>query len=382
MQNLGKSPRFHISSASISIMRPKPNCFKLVLLIGSNADNGTASLRFTGPDDLSGALLDTLVASCTLVVVDGSKEAVNLDSSCLADLLAEVTADTTNVAVGTGNGTLIYGHTSDPVLGVEGYQLDNALGADVYANAATLALFVVNESNAVFNYDGVKGTFSRTGTKTDTAVGTESATATQLHSGATVGNPLIIVFLLGHVVSTAAHYLCTHLDGLSCLNSHDSGDLFSHLSTADGTRVGLSLAVSNSLSKCGTSGEAASAAVSTGKHLSDQLSLFVPRYSKYLGSNSQHRTDGTAENSKYHDGKYNIIPFHIGSILSFRSVSVRYQPMDIPENPRNAIAIRPAVTSAKGIPLKHLGGSAARRRTRTPAKTTIAMVKPIAAAKP
>ena len=48
------------------------------------------------------------------------------------------------------------------------------------------------------------------------------------------------------------------------------------------------------------------------------------------------------------------------------------------EKPANAMAIRPAVTNAIGVPLKHTGVSASATRSRTNEKMTIASVKPIA----
>lgn len=51
-------------------------------------------------------------------------------------------------------------------------------------------------------------------------------------------------------------------------------------------------------------------------------------------------------------------------------------------NPENAIARSPAAISVMGKPLKALGGFAAVILILTPAKTTIASVNPIAAAKP
>ena len=52
--------------------------------------------------------------------------------------------------------------------------------------------------------------------------------------------------------------------------------------------------------------------------------------------------------------------------------------IDAPWNPENAMATSPAVTRAIGMPLKHFGTSANSSLARTPAKTTIAIVKPTA----
>ena len=59
-----------------------------------------------------------------------------------------------------------------------------------------------------------------------------------------------------------------------------------------------------------------------------------------------------------------------------------YLPKLIPEKPENIIARSPAAMSISGIPRKARGGSAISRRARTPAKMTIAIVKPTPAAKP
>ena len=54
----------------------------------------------------------------------------------------------------------------------------------------------------------------------------------------------------------------------------------------------------------------------------------------------------------------------------------------MPEKPEKAMATSPAVISRIGKPTKALGGSAYYRRARTPAKSTMASVKPSAAEKP
>ena len=58
------------------------------------------------------------------------------------------------------------------------------------------------------------------------------------------------------------------------------------------------------------------------------------------------------------------------------------QPMLIPVKPEKAMAMRPAVTRAIGIPLNASGHSASSTLCRTPAKMTIASVKPSAAENP
>ena len=63
----------------------------------------------------------------------------------------------------------------------------------------------------------------------------------------------------------------------------------------------------------------------------------------------------------------------IWSVSSILFLTISYNK---PEKPQNAIAIRPAVNSTVGIPLKGSGISLCSIFSRNPAKMTIAMVKP------
>ena len=70
-----------------------------------------------------------------------------------------------------------------------------------------------------------------------------------------------------------------------------------------------------------------------------------------------------------------------GINIYFQNIAASVQKL-IPENPEKIIASSPAAIRVRGNPLKALGGSANSILARTPAKTTIARVKPTPAANP
>ena len=124
------------------------------------------------PNDLAGTFFRTSATLGAETVIDGCVEIGNLDRTCGAGTLTELTADTAYLTIGACDRTLFGRYAAHPKLCAKGDQANDVLRASGDAHTAGAALFVVYLRNAVLDMDGIKLTSGNAGAKTDTAVGT------------------------------------------------------------------------------------------------------------------------------------------------------------------------------------------------------------------
>ena len=234
--------------------------------------------------------------------------------------------------------------------------LDQSLWTGSNTLAAGYALFLVYNSYAVYNMDRVKLTCLYTGTKTGTAVAAGLRTAGRHYRClCTVINTFVVVKSLNLVTGTFTTYKCNLLLCCSGRYAKDSSDLFAYRCSTYRTCICRSFALCNCLCQRVTACETAAAAVVSRKFLTDSYFLFIYFYLELLTE-----IPATA-----------ITAAAIKIAVMFIFVSSFYSN---PENPKNAIAIRPAVTSTIGDPWKLYGISFPSIRSRIPARSTMETV--------
>ena len=140
------------------------------------------------------------------------------------------------------------------------------LGADLHALSAGLTFFLIYYSHTVLYMNGIKGTGLFTGSESQaaTVAGFRSASGHKAHH-TTVLDAIIIIIRCGPLAVTLTMHIGYLALGSLCFYTHDGGDFFADFLSAYGTGVHRSLSLCNGSCQTGTSGEAATTTVISGK---------------------------------------------------------------------------------------------------------------------
>lgn len=250
-------------------------------------------------DDLARTFLSASTALSAETVIDGGVKIGDLDRTCGAGTLAELTADTSHLAVGACDRALFRGYAAHPKLCAKRDQADDVLRTSGDAHTARATLFIVYLCNAVFDMDGVKFAGGNTGAKPDTAVGTALVSTAQLSGSIAVMDTVVDILGLGSSGSAATHDLCAHTHDLALrCNAHqliEGGSVFLFVGT---TRSRGELSLDHCLRKGGTACLATATAICAWEQLHDLWDALVYLDLKELPCDRKQDAEHTAQHRK------------------------------------------------------------------------------------
>ena len=227
-------------------------------------------------DAMYGTNLYACAAAGAKIVVDGRKVVLYGDSAVGTGLLALHTADTSVLAVLTYVCALIVVRAlNDNTLGIVD-KVDDTVGALSYTDTAADTLLGVNSGNAVLNFDSILRTNNSAVTVAKTSIGAESVAAVRHISGEAGLVALVVVSLFNNVASAVAGNVCNLLYNVLRLNAENGGDILRGFVSSGNAEIGsIDLALCKSLCISVTARISASAAVSTGKRVTDSEEFLI-----------------------------------------------------------------------------------------------------------
>src|SRR5574344_1080529 len=153
----------------------------------------------------------------------------------------------------------------------------------------------------------------------------------------TVFNSRIVIISDCFITCSGTLNICNHSLNFAGILSHNCSNSLSNVSATDRAAINRCVSLCNCFSQTRTARISASTAVITWKCLKYSLLFLIYFNFKYIAKNSQKYTYDKTDTANCCNRNYYSKSVHIICLLSYSYFK--------PENPKNAIAIRPAVSN-------------------------------------
>ena len=219
-------------------------------------------------------------------------------------LFADFTCDTTNGAVGDNVLAHVLGGALYFYFLLCGQQFDDVLRASGNAFTTSYTFILIDNCNAVNDFDSAEGTSLFAATQTQTAIGAGFCTLTsQLNSHITIVNTEIIVFHFCFITSTTALYESGNGFSRGSLYTHDSAYFFSNCCATNGAGIYRSCTGNDCRCTTAATGEAAATAVSAGQAFQNLTDTRVFVYFENFTCNTKASAENNAHTADTQNGE-------------------------------------------------------------------------------
>ena len=297
-------------------------------------------------------------------------EVCNSDRTVRTGLLTLLTSDTSKFTGSCNSLAFSMGAAAYESLLLVWCKLDQMMRTFCDTFTAGFTCITVYDCNTVHDMDRIKRTGFYAASESHPYVGTGARDECH-HFTVFYTCVSVVVFCL--FTGSGTFYESSHTCALDNFLSHDPCDHFSNCFATYRTCIDRCFTFGDRCCQTITARISASTTVVSRKCFTDSNFFLIDFYRKFLAGNAEEDSNKEAHccnNDSCHD---NCINIHNLRLLRYLSS---------PENPKNAIAIRPAVSSTFGKPWKDSGTSLYSVFSLIPAIRVIEIVNPTAVANP